>query len=305
MVGPPHEGMHRVFQKDPELLTRTCEKVLRVAFPKPREFAVLNADVTEIRPMERRMDTLLKATTADGGSYLLVVEAQSRPDEAKKRSWGYYLAYLHDKYECDPLLIVVTQELRTARWAERPIRVGLPTWPSLTVRPLVLGPHNVPRITDLTVMLEDPSMAVFSAMCHGKGDDADAILEPLVDALKTVDPEVAMVYVEFVESCLADPKARDKWRELMAPVNYFFKNPAAQLVRDEGLEEGKELGKEAGVAEGKALSVLDVLGLRGFGVSESVREQVMACQDLELLGKWLRRALSVSSAEELFLECGT
>lgn len=42
------------------------------------------------------------------------------------------------------MLIVVTQSAATARWAAKPIQFGLPGWSSLTVRPLVLGPDNVP-----------------------------------------------------------------------------------------------------------------------------------------------------------------
>jgi hypothetical protein len=61
MVSSPHEGMHRVFQKDPALLTRACQQVLHIPFPEPRDFAVMNADLTEIQPVERRVDTLLRA----------------------------------------------------------------------------------------------------------------------------------------------------------------------------------------------------------------------------------------------------
>ncbi|MFJ5039713.1 ATP-binding protein [Streptomyces parvulus] len=52
--GPPEPPT-----EDPALLTRTFQNVLRVPFPEPRDFAVLNTDVTEIEPVERRVDTLL------------------------------------------------------------------------------------------------------------------------------------------------------------------------------------------------------------------------------------------------------
>lgn len=68
-------------------------------FPTPRmEFT--NVDLTEIEPVERRVDTLLRAET-DEGTYLLVVESQGKKDEAKQRSWPYYLSYLYAKYDCD------------------------------------------------------------------------------------------------------------------------------------------------------------------------------------------------------------
>jgi hypothetical protein len=81
---------------------------LHIPFPEPRDFAVMNADLTEIEPVERRVDTLLRAET-DEGTYLLVVEAQGKRDESKRGSWAYYLSYLYAKYRCEPVLIVVTQ----------------------------------------------------------------------------------------------------------------------------------------------------------------------------------------------------
>lgn len=84
----------------------------------------------------------------DAGTYLLVVESQGRPDERKRGSWPYYLSYLYEKYRCEPVLIVTTQSRTTAKWASQPIELGFPGWESLIVRPLVLGPDNVPVIAD-------------------------------------------------------------------------------------------------------------------------------------------------------------
>ncbi|WP_405886953.1 hypothetical protein OG739_19465 [Streptomyces longwoodensis] len=191
MVGSSHEGMHRVFQKDPGLVTRTCQQILHIPFPEPREFAILNADLPEIEPVERRVD---------------------------------------------------------------------------------------------------------SAMTHGRGTGAAAILEPLAAALETVEPETAVVFAELVEACLVDAQAQEIWRNLMAPVNYFFKNPVAEKVRDEGREEGRE--------EERAAMVLRILEWRGIAVSEAVRERVTGCADLGLLETWAQRAVHASSAEELFVGSG-
>lgn len=35
MVGSSHEALHRIFQKDPALLTRALREVLHVPFPDP------------------------------------------------------------------------------------------------------------------------------------------------------------------------------------------------------------------------------------------------------------------------------
>lgn len=291
MVSSSHEALHRVFQKDPALLTRALQRVLNVHFPEPRDFAVLNADLTEIEPVERRVDTLMRVET-DDGAYLLVVEAQGKVDDAKRSSWAYYLAYLYAKYRCEPVLIVITQSRSTARWAARPIRLGLPGWHSMTVRPLVLGPENVPVIKNEQEAERDVPLAVLSAMTHGRGKRAAAILEPLAAALRTMDAESAAVFVAFVDSCLIDNRAKEIWRDLMAAIHYFFRHPVAEQVREEGREEGR--------VEDRAAMTLRILQWRGIPVSDAVRERVQACTDLDQLERWAQRAVHATRAEDLF-----
>ncbi|WP_309484544.1 ATP-binding protein [Streptomyces himalayensis] len=232
----------------------------------------------------------------DEGSFLLVLEAQGKKDEAKRGSWAYYLSYLYAKYRCEPVLIVMSQSSSTARWAARPIRLGLPGWTSLMVRPLVLGPDNVPVITDEKEVAQDVSLAVFSAITHGRGPGVAAILRPLAVALETVDPDSAAVFAQLVESGLVDDQAKKIWRELMMPVNYFFRHPVAEKVREEGIE----LGVEKGVEKERASMVLRILDWRGIEVPESVRERVTACTDLDRLDAWAQRAVHATSATELF-----
>ncbi|MGW3451724.1 hypothetical protein [Streptomyces sp. NPDC001076] len=297
MVGSSHEALHRIFQKDPGLLTHALQRVLGVPFPETREFAAMNVDLTEIEPVERRVDTLLRAET-DEGTYLLVVESQGEVDGRQRGSWPYYLSYLYEKYRCEPVLIVITQNSATARWAAQPIRLGLRGWESLTVRPLVLGPENVPVIADEREAVRDVPLAVLSAMTHGRGRHAAAILESLAAALKTIDRDSAAVFVQFVDSCLVDPQAKQMWRDLMTAMQYFWRHPLAEQVREEGREEGREQGR----VQERAEMVLRVLEWRGIAVSDSVRERVDACTDLDQLEIWAQRAVHVTDAAELFVE---
>jgi hypothetical protein len=293
MVGSPHEGLHRICQKDPAGFTRTLQRVLHIPIPEPRDFAVLNADLTEIEPVERRVDTLLRVET-DEGTYLLVVESQGKRDDDKRSSWAYYLSYLYAKYRWEPVLIVLTQSRATARWATQPIRLGLPGWHSLTVRPLVLSPENVPLIADEAAAQRDVFLAAFSAMTHGKGPAAAAILNPLAAALAATDTDSAGMLAQFVESCLVDTRAKQIWKELMMAVNYFFRHEVAEKVREEGREEGAE--------RERASMILRILEWRDIPVPESVRDRVEACSDLDQLEVWAQRAVHATKAEDLFVD---
>ncbi|MFD9907794.1 hypothetical protein [Streptomyces sp. NPDC059063] len=70
----------------------------------------------------------------------------------------------------------------------------------------------------------------------------------------------------------------------------FFRSERAMKLRAEGR------------VEGAALAILRVLEGREIAVSESVRERIVGCSDLDTLNTWLGRSGTVAAAEELFVE---
>jgi len=52
-------------------------------------------------------------------------------------------------------------------------------------------------------------------------------------------------------------------------------------------------------AEGEGEAVLKVLEARGIPVAVEVREQILACTDVEQLDLWLRRAITATTADEV------
>ncbi|WP_433546151.1 hypothetical protein ACQPZG_14280 [Streptomyces sp. CA-294286] len=183
-VSSSHEAMHRLFQEDPGVFARTA-RALGHSFTDPVEVSVLPTDLTEPSPLERRVDTLLRFDTAGPeGSFLLAVEAQSRRSDAKPASWAYYASYLYTKYGLPPVLLVICHDRATAAWAARHVDIGPPQWPTLTLRPLVLGPQNVPVVLDPDVARADIPLAALSAITHSDHPDIGAILKALAGRLE-------------------------------------------------------------------------------------------------------------------------
>ncbi|MEU0572335.1 hypothetical protein ABZ297_43995 [Nonomuraea sp. NPDC005983] len=83
----------------------------------------------------------------------------------------------------------------------------------------------------------------------------------------------------------------------MATETYLYQGEYAQSL----IAKGETLGEARGEARGEAKSVLRVLEYRGISVGDGDRERIMSCLDLDTLEMWLQRALSVDSAEKLFL----
>ncbi|KUN43228.1 hypothetical protein [Streptomyces olivochromogenes] len=285
MVSSAHEAMHQIFREDPGLFARALPKA-GIALPEPTTIQLLDTDLTEIKSMARRVDTLMPVDTADSGSYLLAVEAQGRPDPDKLNSWTYYLAYLYAEYKLPPLLLVVCQDKPTASWAAQPIRIGLPAHTSIALFPLVLGPENLPTIIDPDEAAEDLALAVFSALAHANDPALPAILEALATALATIGGETARDWAEYTEVGLGDTQSRAFWRHLMTLRPSRF--PGSGTI----IEETR--------IKGRAEDILRILDLRAIDIPEAARERVNACTDLELLGTWFDRALTATNAEELF-----
>lgn len=288
MVSSPHEAMHRIFQDYPGLFSGVSE-VLGVDFCPPVAITVLPTDLTEARPVERRVDTLLRIETEDtDSSYLLAVEAQGKKDPAKPASWAYYLSYLYTKYRLPPVLLVVCQDRATAEWAARPVDIGPPQWAALTLRPLVAGPHNMPVLTDTAEIRKDLALATLSLITHGADRDPDVILKAMTTALRETPEDIKNPIVELISQGLGTLPAAKLWRKLVAVDLSFYKSPISQEIRAEGR------------AAGRAEDILFVLEQRGIDVPEDVRERINGCDDPEILLGWLARAITASSAEEIF-----
>lgn len=300
MVTSTHETSHRIFQDRPELLAPVLE-ILGVPVPPKASVEVLTPDTTEIRPLERRVDSVLRIEPSDGGGFLLAIEAQGRRDPDKASSWTYYLGYLRAKYDLPALLLVVCHDRTTATWAAGPFTSGYADWTAISIHPLVLGPDNFPVITDPAEAARSLAMAAFSAMTHGRDPKAPAILEALAQALGAADRDSIAYYSELLEIGLGDTPARNTWRNLMAAGTYF---PGRGTLIEEtylkGEAEGEARGKVEGKAEGKAESVLRVLAARGIEVPEDTAERVLRCTDSDTLDRWLDRAITAAHVDELF-----
>jgi hypothetical protein len=59
-------------------------------------------------------------------------------------------------------------------------------------------------------------------------------------------------------------------------------------------------GREEGRHEGEQAALFEVLDARGLKVDAGTRQRILACKDLSQLKLWLRKAVSVESAQELF-----
>jgi hypothetical protein len=280
----------------------TAVELLRAVGVHPPPFATARVeamDFAQVLPVEYRADSVVVLRDdADEAQLGLIVEVQNRPDEDKRWSWPVYSTVLRARLRCPTALLVFCPDAGVARWSEQAISLG----PSGGITPLAIHPARIPLITEPEQARARPELAVLSATAHADGAERGAVLEAMLAGLDSLDPDQAKLYLNYVFAVLPNV-ARKHLEELVTVTTRDYETIAGQYLShwvDKGREAGRAEGREAGRAEGEARAVLTVLEARGLEISPEIRDRISDCTDLEVLERWVRRAVTVASAEELF-----
>lgn len=129
----------------------------------------------------------------------VIVEIQLKPDPVKRRTWPVYLTTLHARLRCPVVLLVLSPGNRCADWCAQPIHIGHPGW---ELRPLVLGPRQVPVVTDAAEAASNPELSLLSVVAHSEDPQRDKIFDSFLHALRTVEDERASLYADLVLATL-------------------------------------------------------------------------------------------------------
>jgi len=284
-----HQALIELFRNCPELAAKLLRDVLRVAVPAYCEARVESADVTDLKTAERQADLVVRFRNEET-VLAAAVEVQLWRDAKKRRRWPSYAIGLSDRFECPACVLVITVDEKTARWCREPIEIG----PGNVFVPLVIGPERVPVVTSVTEAERDPELAILSALAHGKGPHAEQVGHAALRSTLRLPADQQLVYCDLILAALTDA-ARTALENLMRS-RYEYQSDFAKKYFSEGRAEGEAKGR----AEGEAKALLAVLQARGVPVSDEARGRILACTDAAQLDAWVRKAVAVASADELF-----
>ena len=183
---------------------------------------------------------------------------------------------------------------------------------------MVLGPDEVPRVSDLGEGERSPELAVLALLAHRREADRKALRE--VTALLATDGgERASLYFDLLQATFGEALTRAV-EDLMVngePLSDWAKAHYRQgklegkaegealgkaAGKAEGKAEGEAVGKVAGKAEGKAESILAILSARGLACSPEEQRAILGSTDLQRLDRWIARALTVRRVADLLSE---
>ncbi len=285
-----HEGVIALVRDRPAFAGSLLRDLLHVEVPHFTEARITEATLNQLVPIEYHADAVVLFVDFVGAEnkpvFGTIFEVQLREDVRKLFTWPLYSVAARARYECPFVVTVVTADAATARWASQWIDLG----GGNRFRPRVIGPEGIPQVTDHDLAVREPQLAVLSVLAHGRDEVETAvpIARAAVLGISSLPEEQRLLYFMLIEHALSE--AARKALEMEPQIEKFF-TEAHRRSYDRGKAEGK--------SEGKAEALLMFLRRRNLAMTGDQEQRILTCTDLVTLDRWLDRAFSVASVDEL------
>ncbi|WP_155129160.1 hypothetical protein [[Actinomadura] parvosata] len=275
MPSSVHEALNALFRNRPSLAVDLLCDVFDIDLPSDT--------LVEVAP--HGPATLAPATWRQA-AHGVIVELQHTVSEEDRQSWARRSAALWLLLRRPVLVLVLAPDAGICDWAAQPVVTSLPGY---VLHPLVIGPDQVPPISDPAQAAECLELAVLSVLSHG---DDEAVVGTFLDALAKAEESHGARYYEYAYR-LASTDVRRVLEETMASTTWPVYSPFAR--------EHYTRGRFAGLSEGKARAVLAVLRARGVTITDDALTAITSCADQEQLDEWAHRAATALTIDELFV----
>jgi len=245
-----HEGFLLLIRDQPALVATLLADLLGVEVPRFTDARLTEAALHELVPVEYHADAVV-LLVEDRPVFGVIVEAQLQADPRKRYTWPLYAVAARARYECPFVVVAVTPDPATARWAARPIELGN----GAVYRVHVIGPEGIPVVTEVERARRDLPLAMLSVMAHGEGDvdTAVSIARAAASAIEGLPEDQRLVYWAIVESALGEA-ARKAFEMLPDTQRFMSESQRRSFAKGEveGRAKGEAEGRVKGEVEGRA-----------------------------------------------------
>jgi hypothetical protein len=153
MTSSTHEALVELFRTRPALAVELLAAGLGMAPAEHEQVRLEPTDLPDLVPVEFRADAVVALHRGGVAVQALVVEVQLRRDADKRRSRPCYVANLRARLGCPVDVLVLAPRRRIAAWCCERIPLGVS---GSVVVPLVIGPDEIPVVTDPAEAVRDP-----------------------------------------------------------------------------------------------------------------------------------------------------
>ncbi len=280
-----HEGPLDLVRQHPEIALELIQGTAEVTLPAQVAVSLAATDMSAVVPVQYLADMVVLVSDQATGEPVLavIIEPQLRDSEAKRFSWPVYVVTARQINKCPAaVLIVLCPDPAEAAKCRQLIRTG---HPGFDLAPIVIDSSGPPG-RDGTA---GPYLTVFAASMGGIDLESEAGARRVLDAIASTEVSDAdRSRLMTIMLRLSSDAARQLLEAMMTTSEY--EKTLAERIHDQGM------------AEGEAKAVLRLLAARGLGLSEAQRERVTSCTDSAQLDLWFDRAITASTAAEVFAD---
>lgn len=288
MPSPRHDTINGLFRNHPAFAVELLRERMGREIPASGPVRIERNDFNDRPSKDFQPDTVISVGPPNAPAHGIIVEVQQDKSPAKLRQLPRYAAELWLMFRCRVTVLCVCPDANVAAHYAEPIVTELPGY---VFRAAVLGPDQVPVITDEKEIAAQPALAAMAVMFHGRNPE---VLGAFVRGMRSGETEHASEYFEYAYN-MAERAIREALEEIVSSTWPVY-SPFAR----EHFGRGKAEGLVEGEAKGEAQAILRVLAAREIEVPEDTRTRIVECADRQRLDAWLDRAVVATSIDDLF-----
>lgn len=291
-----HDSATKLFKENPQLAAYILRDLMEIPLGEGAKPVPLPQVLSDKPPSDLIPDLAFLVGPARKASRCVIVELQTEMTRKKRRQWPRYAAALWLKYECPVDLLVICPDESAAGSCRKMIYTNLAHY---ACPPKVLFPRDVPAVTTAEEVTAQPGLAVLSVAYHGTDPK---VTDAFVAGTAFLGEEGGNNYYDWGYSMSA-PVVQQMMEELLNTTYRLPNSPTLRKEHEAGLAEGREEAKAEAVVQaveqGRKM-VLRLLEARDLVPTKKQRETVEACEDPDTLELWADRAVTASSADDIF-----
>ena len=280
-----HEGPLDLVREHPEIAVEFVRGTAGITLPGQLAVSLAPTDMSAVVPVQYLADmVVLIADAATGEAALaVIIEPQLRDSETKRYSWPVYVTTARRVARCPAaVLVVICPDPAEAAKCRQLIRTG---HPGFDLAPVVIDSGGPPGQDGNG----DPYLTIFAASMGGIDMASEPGARRVLDAMAS--PQVSepdRLRMTTIILRLASDAARQILEAMMTTSEY--EKTFIERIFDQG------------ITEEKAAGVLRILDARGIAASQEQRQRVTGCTDTAQLDLWFNRAITASTAAEVFAD---
>jgi hypothetical protein len=284
-----HDGPIDVIRSNPDMTANLVRLVTAISIPAQHKVRVElgSTDASNVVPDEFKADmvTIIRDRATGDPLLLVVIEPQGRKDDEKRFSWPAYLANLRAAHKCESaVLIVICWDAAEADKCRAAIPMGHPGY---VLIPIVIGPRDGQELTGT-----GPWLTVLAGSMGAIDLTADAGRRMVLDAIRDTrsNTPTTRTLTAIILGVAPNDAARSALEALMETKEY----------KNDFFDRAEAIGEARGEARGEAKAVVKILDARAVGLTTEQRDRVLSCEDINQLDSWFDRALTATSADDVF-----